>query len=107
MRKMMKEAVNVEMTKFVRDGLQVVEQEEMWIEKRWNILGKNSLSESGGDWKQGMQPFNDNDNENSVKGQQTTDTNLNEGAIKQSLRKTDKEEQKYERMGARNKSKKK
>ncbi len=46
-------------------------------------------------------------NKNSAKGGGRRDTNLNKGAIKQSLRRKEKETQKYKRMSARNKQRKK
>ncbi len=66
----------------------------MRIEKRWNILvnklttHKESLEEVG---KQGMEPIADSGNKNSAKGQGKNDINLNEGGIKQNLRRKEKE----------------
>ncbi len=48
-----------------------------------------------------MESINDREKENSAKGKGRRDTNLNEGAMEQSLRRNEKDTQKYERMSAR------
>ncbi len=74
------------------------DQEEMKYSGEYTH--KESLEEMG---KHGMEPIKDICNKNSAKGLGRNNNNHNEGVIKQSLRRKEKEIQKHEKMSARNK----
>lgn len=69
-----KEALDAGMARFVRDGLWVVGQEEMWIEKRRDVLVKKRmkrLDRYAGEGKRGMGPIDDSGEENFIEEDET------------------------------------